>query len=231
MRRVATLIALVTLVLPAPAAGAALSGITSDRLLDLALHRLRAPRARVPARPSLHAILRAAPERTWSRAAAAPAQRAPQPAPPAPASPALSAAERDLVAAMNRIRAQRGLRSLAASAALSKAATVHSVEMVRRGYFEHESANGEDFSVRVQRYYPRSGARQWSIGENLAYGCPSLSVDDAMDMWMKSPGHRANILHAAWTEVGVSIVHADSAPGEYDGDETTVMTVDFGVRR
>jgi uncharacterized protein YkwD len=132
---------------------------------------------------------------------------------------------------MNAIRAQHGVRALTASAALSKAADVHSVEMVQRGYFEHESANGEDFAVRVQRYYPHNGAHTWSIGENLAYGCPSLSVDEAMDMWMKSPGHRANILHSAWTEVGVSIVHVDAAPGEYEGDPTTVMTVDFGVRR
>ena len=132
---------------------------------------------------------------------------------------------------MNRIRAQHGLRTLSASAPLSTAANVHSLEMVKRGYFEHESANGEDFSVRLRRYYPPNGARTWSIGENLAYGCPSLSVDEAMDMWMHSAGHRANILHAAWTEVGVSIVHVDSAPGEYEGDPTTVMTVDFGVRR
>lgn len=131
---------------------------------------------------------------------------------------------------MNTIRAQHGLRAVTASAPLSTAANVHSVEMLKRGYFEHESANGEDFSVRLARYYRRIGSGYWSVGENLAYGCPDLTVAEAMDMWMHSAGHRANILHAAWTEVGVSIVHVDSAPGEYEGDPTTIMTVDFGVR-
>ena len=47
---------------------------------------------------------------------------------------------------------------------------------------------------------------------------------------MNSPEHRANLLDRSWREVGLSAVHAASAPGVYGGDEVTIVTADFGFR-
>jgi uncharacterized protein YkwD len=53
----------------------------------------------------------------------------------------------------------------------------------------------------------------------------------AVRMWMKSPGHRENILTARWREIGLSAVHATAAPGTFRGLDVTIVTTDFGVRR
>ena len=60
-----------------------------------------------------------------------------------------------------------------------------------------------------------------------------LDVDGAraIDMWMKSPPHRANLLNGRWREVGISAVHVTQAPGAYRGLDVTIVTADFGVRR
>jgi uncharacterized protein YkwD len=48
---------------------------------------------------------------------------------------------------------------------------------------------------------------------------------------MGSPGHRENLLSQRWREIGISAVHASSAPGVYGGQEVTIVTADFGLRR
>jgi uncharacterized protein YkwD len=101
--------------------------------------------------------------------------------------------------------------------------------MVRRGFFAHESADGSAFWQRVLRYYPRrSGA--WSVGENLLWSSPEVDPAGALRMWMNSPPHRKILLTARWREVGLSAVHAPSAPGVFGGRDVTVITADFGVR-
>ena len=68
----------------------------------------------------------------------------------------------------------------------------------------------------------------WMLGENLAWGTGSLGTPrGAMKAWMKSPGHKANILKRGFHELGVGIVAG--VPGSDDAGAT--YTVDFGVRR
>jgi uncharacterized protein YkwD len=51
--------------------------------------------------------------------------------------------------------------------------------------------------------YPANNA--WT-GENLAYGTgPEGSPAEIVDRWMHSPGHRENILRAAFTEIGIGV--------------------------
>jgi uncharacterized protein YkwD len=54
---------------------------------------------------------------------------------------------------------------------------------------------------------------------------------DAVGMWMGSPPHRAALLSKTWREIGVSALRVSSAPGIYEGDDVTLVTVDFGLRR
>lgn len=141
---------------------------------------------------------------------------------------ALSAA---VLVQINQVRLSRGLRALRPSARLTAAAAQHSGEMARRGYFEHVSWDGSAFWKRIQRYYGRRGYRSWSVGENLLWSSPDVDAAGALKMWLTSPKHRAVLLGRDWREIGLAAVHATSAPGLYKGDEVTIVTTDFGVRR
>ena len=47
----------------------------------------------------------------------------------------------------------------------------------------------------------------WTLGENLAWGTGSLSTPrGAVEAWMNSPGHRANLLKRRYRDVGIGIV-------------------------
>ena len=132
---------------------------------------------------------------------------------------------------VNRLRRSRGLVSLRFSTKLAAAATQHSQEMARLGYFSHDSANGAAFWRRLERYYGSKGRRYWSVGENLLWSSPDTDAAGALRMWMGSPEHRANLLKGEWREIGLSAVHVPSAPGAFGGHEVTIVTADFGVRR
>jgi uncharacterized protein YkwD len=135
-----------------------------------------------------------------------------------------------LVSQLNALRASHGLSRLRVSPALNAAATAHSAQMARLGYFSHNSANGQSFTRRVASYYTASGYRRWGVGENLVYGSPDLGAAQALRLWLSSPAHRANLLNPRWRELGLSAVHSTSAPGVYRGAPTTVVTADFGAR-
>jgi uncharacterized protein YkwD len=132
---------------------------------------------------------------------------------------------------VNQVRRTHGLRPLRLSLRLTAAAAQHSQEMAQRGYFEHSSANGTAFWKRIIRFYPSRGYRSWAVGENLLWSSPDVDAAGALHMWMTSPEHRANLLAGKWREIGLAAVHVPSAPGVYDGDEVTILTADFGVRR
>ncbi len=142
-----------------------------------------------------------------------------------------AALQAGVLSGVNSVRRAHGLAPLQLSAGLAGAAHQHSVEMATRGYFGHSSANGSSFDRRIGRYYPIGGHRYWSVGENLLWSSPDVDAAGALDMWMKSPEHRANLLTGRWREIGLSAVHADSAPGAYGGSPVTIVTADFGVRR
>jgi uncharacterized protein YkwD len=142
-----------------------------------------------------------------------------------------SALESAVLADVNRVRAQHGLGPLRLSTRLAAAAAQHSREMARRGYFSHESADGSAFWKRVERFYGSAHYRFWSVGENLLWSSPDVDAAGAIDMWMKSPPHRANLLNGRWREIGISAVHVTGAPGDYRGLDVTIVTADFGVRR
>ena len=139
--------------------------------------------------------------------------------------------ETQLVEAINTMRRSRGLKPFTVSAKLAAAAAQHTREMGAEGYFEHESSDGSAFWKRVERWYPSRGWSMWSVGENIEYQSPDISAAGGLTMWMNSPPHRANLLSKTWREIGISAVHFDSAPGEYEDGPVTIVTADFGYRR
>jgi len=158
---------------------------------------------------------------------AAPAAR------PAAARPAATLARLDggVLVELNAIRTLHGLLPLRLNARLGAAAAQHSREMGASGYFEHASLDGTAFWKRIARWYGSSGYGYWSVGENLLWSAPGVDASGALDLWMHSPEHRANILSPRWREIGISAQHFASAPGAYKGLEVTIITTDFGVRR
>jgi uncharacterized protein YkwD len=142
-----------------------------------------------------------------------------------------AALEEAVLGRINLVRRGRGLHPLRFSARLAAAASFHSSDMARRGYFEHDSANGTAFWRRIERFYPSRGFRSWTVGENLLWGTDTYGASFAVREWMNSPPHRANILSRDWREVGIGAVAVASAPGEYHGRAVTIVTADFGARR
>jgi uncharacterized protein YkwD len=142
----------------------------------------------------------------------------------------LPALNRQVFAAINAFRTSHGLSTLRDSKPLDKAALAHSLEMGAKGYFAHNSANGEQFFVRVRRYYPSKGYAHWTVGENLLWGAPTVSAAQAMKLWIASPPHLKNLKTATWRDLGVSAVSVANAGGPFGGQTVTIITTDFGVR-
>ena len=144
---------------------------------------------------------------------------------------ARDALEAQVLAQVNQVRAQHGLAPLRLARGLTAAADAHSRDMAKRGYFDHDGPGGWTFNKRMNRWYPQGSHRQWSAGENLLWYSPDVDAAEAVKMWMQSPGHRRNILFPQWREIGLSAIHVDSAPGDFEDLEVTILTADFGVRK
>jgi uncharacterized protein YkwD len=133
-----------------------------------------------------------------------------------------------IVCLHNQIRGRNGLPLLKGNTRLRRAAEGHSAEMVAKGYFDHTSPSG---STMVDRILAASYVRPdqgWLLGENLEWGTGSMATPrGALDAWMNSPGHRANILKRGYRHMGIGI-ELGTPTGRGNG---VTITVDFGVRR
>lgn len=124
---------------------------------------------------------------------------------------------------LNGERSDAGLRSLKENAKLAKAAVGHSEDMVRGQFFDHVAPNGSDPVSRIRQsgYIPSVGV--WIVGENLAWGSGSLATPkEIVAAWMKSSGHRENILRPDFKEIGFGIVTGN--PRSRSGGATYTTT-------
>jgi uncharacterized protein YkwD len=107
---------------------------------------------------------------------------------------------------INQFRAQNGLPPVRLNAKLNQAAQGYSEEMARDGHFSHTSLDGTTFGQRIRR----TGYQPGPATENIAKG--QKSPHDAVQAWINSPGHRANLLNPDVTEIGVGrAVDADGS--------------------
>jgi len=105
---------------------------------------------------------------------------------------AANSIERRAFEKMNLARVKNRLSPLAWDADLYRMARIHSEKMARDGYFSHVTPEG----MRLRDRARAVGILHFSVlGENIAY---NQGYDDpgafAVEKWMSSPGHRANIL-------------------------------------
>ena len=142
----------------------------------------------------------------------------------------LSSLERGVLTDINTFRLAHHLSALRLSAPLTSAAVVHTQEMAAQGYFAHESADGSLFWKRIRHFYPSTPWTFWSVGENLLWSSPDVGAAQALQLWLNSPEHRANLMNPRWSEIGIAAVHATAAPGVFHGLDVTIVTTDFGAR-
>lgn len=105
--------------------------------------------------------------------------------------------EKDVVRLVNAERRERGLSELEYHWELSRVARYKSEDMSKNGYFSHTSKTyGSPFDM-IRSF----GISYKAAGENIARGY--LTPKAVVEGWMNSPGHRANILNASFTHIGV----------------------------
>jgi uncharacterized protein YkwD len=143
----------------------------------------------------------------------------------------LAALETAILVRINELRGERGLAKLRPATGLRAAAGAHSRSMVSQGFFAHESPDGTTFDSRVERFYPSRGFRYWRVAENIAAMTGVMSADEAVDLWLESPGHRRVIFDPQWREAGLGAVRAASTRLFPGAGEATALTLDVGVRR
>ena len=111
--------------------------------------------------------------------------------------------EAQALAALNRIRADHHLQALKPLPALREAAREHSRHMLSAGQLSHQGAGGAQLPARLAE----TGLQYRMLGENVAMNHNQPDpVKAAVSGWMKSEGHRANILNGQFTHTGIGIV-------------------------
>lgn len=123
---------------------------------------------------------------------------------PSAQAPAESAEEEDesndfanrILALCNEERAKVGAAPLSLDTKLQNAAVIRADEI--KTSFDHKRPNGQSYSTVLEE----AGITGISAsGENIAWGYPS--PESVVEGWMDSAGHRANILNANYTHLGV----------------------------
>lgn len=96
------------------------------------------------------------------------------------------------------------------NAELHRSAELHAADMARHGYFSHTGRDGSQVADRANR----SGYAWRRIGENLAAG--QTTAEAAVQGWLDSPSHCANLMQPAYTEMGLAYaVNPQSREGIY----------------
>ncbi|MEV6836663.1 CAP domain-containing protein [Streptomyces sp. NPDC051133] len=103
----------------------------------------------------------------------------------------------EVIALTNAERGRAGLRPLAPDPLLTAAAQAHCADMVARDFYDHTSPDGS----RPWDRAAAAGSHRRTIGENIA--CGQRSPAEVVDGWMRSPGHRANILKREFSHIGI----------------------------
>jgi hypothetical protein len=123
--------------------------------------------------------------------------------------PDLPQTEIAIVEMTNAFRKENRLGEVKPNAALAAAARAFAEYLARTGKFAHE-ADGREPAQRAAA----QGYRYCLVAENLALNLDSRGFQTrqlaghVVKGWKESPGHRANLLQVAATEIGVAVVRA-----------------------
>ena len=133
----------------------------------------------------------------------------------------------EMLARINNERRSRGLVAMTQNSRLQNAAQKFATDMAVYSYLGgpdgHTGRNGSTMTQRIhaEGYYPTTYGTV--LGENMCYG--QTTVAQAMNWWMNSSGHRANILRANFRYVGFGYYKNSSDATGY----RTRWVQDFGA--
>jgi len=142
-----------------------------------------------------------------------------------------SAIEKSIHEGVNQERKRRSLPLLAWSDRLAEVARGHSRNMAKDDFFSHEDSDGDEVFERIQKHgyqqvrdftmvaeniFKINTIRSertyiWPSGERkeIIYNSPDSMVRQCIAGWMKSPGHRKNMLHRDLNQQGIGVALND----------------------
>ena len=115
----------------------------------------------------------------------------------------LTVAEQYLLAAANEARSNQGLPPVHLDPVLTEASAAHAREMADHADISHQF-NGE---AGLADRGANAGAHFSLISENVGEAPSSVIIHD---LWMNSPGHRANLLDPNVDSIGIAVVVRDN---------------------
>lgn len=122
-----------------------------------------------------------------------------------------------LVDQTNEKRLAEKLGGLTPNPLLEKAAQLKADDMAEKGYFSHNAPDG----TTPWHWFNEVGYNYAAAGENLAVNFTDSK--DVTEAWLSSPTHRANIMNANYTEIGIATAH-----GTYKGKDAIFVVQEFG---
>ncbi|ROP33989.1 CAP domain-containing protein [Couchioplanes caeruleus] len=131
---------------------------------------------------------------------------------------AVQKAEAEVVRLVNQERARAGCSPVTVDSRLASVARSHSQDMAANRFFSHTNRQGKSPSQRVTA----AGYKFRLTGENIAFGQATPAA--VMQAWMKSAGHRANILKCGYRNIGVGLAFRNDS-----GRQVPMWTQEFGA--
>lgn len=122
-----------------------------------------------------------------------------------------AAQQETAVCLVNFARGRQGLAPLPESPQISRWSALKAADIVRCRQFAHTACGlAGDAHARAAGF---TGA----VGENLYLGPQEYKTAlAAVDGWLNSPEHRANLFRALWMSQGIAVLHTDSLRGQTD---------------
>jgi uncharacterized protein YkwD len=118
----------------------------------------------------------------------------------------------------NESRQQEGYSVLIRSSKLDASAMAKARHMIENNYFAHDCPND---GTTPWEFFKDADYNYTFAGENLAMNFSE--AEEAMQAWLDSPSHRANVMNNNYSEIGVAVLI-----GEIDGHQTTLVVQHFG---
>ena len=111
--------------------------------------------------------------------------------------------QQELLSLVNAEREQVGAAPLVMNEQLNQAARREAIDIARQRRLSHVGSDGSTVRTRIED----TGYLWSAIGENIAMG--QTSPEAVMAAWMRSEGHRQNILNPEFSELGLANVEAE----------------------
>jgi uncharacterized YkwD family protein/spore coat assembly protein SafA len=111
----------------------------------------------------------------------------------------IRALETEVIRLVNVERARAGRPALVENSKLSNVARIKANDFIKSNYFSHNSPTyGSPFDM-IRSF----GITFTAAAENIAKGQGTAA--EAVNSWMNSSGHRANILNSTYNQIGVGV--------------------------